>query len=72
MDHMYNQMQNLFLEAFERFQGALIAKTDLLQNLEPAFSRRFNVRLGFHLSDAAICLKQKAERKHSQNYIQSC
>ena len=52
VDKMYNQMQNLFLEAFECFQGALIATTNLLDNLDSAFSRRFTLKLEFPLPDA--------------------
>jgi hypothetical protein len=51
-DRMYNQMQNLFLEAFERLQGVLIATTNLRDNLDPAFSRRFNLKLEFPVPDA--------------------
>ena len=47
VDRMYNQMQNLFLEAFENFQGILICTTNLRGNLDPAFSRRFNLKLQF-------------------------
>ncbi len=47
VDRMYNQMQNLFLEALERFQGVLIATTNLRENLDKAFSRRFHLKLEF-------------------------
>ncbi len=46
-DKMYNQMQNIFLEQIEKFEGILIATTNLLQNLDKAFSRRFNYKLEF-------------------------
>ncbi|MGM0623684.1 MAG: ATP-binding protein [Campylobacterota bacterium] len=46
-DKMYNQMQNIFLEQIEKFDGVLIATTNLLQNLDKAFSRRFNYKLEF-------------------------
>ncbi|MGM0534419.1 MAG: ATP-binding protein [Campylobacterota bacterium] len=46
-DKMYNQMQNIFLEQIEKFEGVLIATTNLLQNLDKAFSRRFNYKLEF-------------------------
>ena len=51
VDRMYNQMQNLFLEGFERFRGILIATTNLAENLDPAFSRRFHIKLEFPLPD---------------------
>jgi hypothetical protein len=47
VDRMYNQMQNLFLEALERFRGILIATTNLRENLDKAFSRRFHLKLEF-------------------------
>ena len=47
VDRMYNQMQNLFLEAFENFKGVLVCTTNLKENLDPAFSRRFHLKLEF-------------------------
>jgi len=46
-DKMYNQMQNIFLEQIEKFEGVLVATTNLLQNIDKAFSRRFNYKLEF-------------------------
>ena len=46
-DQMHNQMQNIFLEQIEKFEGVLIATTNLLENIDPAFSRRFNYKLEF-------------------------
>lgn len=46
-DHMYNQMQNIFLEQMERFDGILIATTNLAENLDSAFSRRFHHKIEF-------------------------
>jgi len=46
-DKMHNQMQNIFLEQIERFDGVLIATTNLLENLDKAFSRRFNYKIEF-------------------------
>ena len=40
-------MQNIFLEQIERFDGILIATTNLLENLDKAFSRRFNYKIEF-------------------------
>lgn len=53
VDQMYNQMQNLFLEALERLQGVLIATTNLRENLDYAFSRRFHLKLEFPLPGEA-------------------
>ena len=47
VDHMYNQMQNIFLEQMESFEGVLIATTNLAENLDPAFSRRFHFKIEF-------------------------
>lgn len=49
VDRMYHQMQNLFLEAFERMRGILIATTNLAEGIDPAFSRRFHLKLEFPL-----------------------
>ncbi len=46
-DKMHNQMQNIFLEQIEKFEGILIATTNLLETIDPAFSRRFNYKIEF-------------------------
>ncbi len=46
-DQMHNQMQNIFLEQIESFEGVLIATTNLLENIDAAFSRRFNYKIEF-------------------------
>jgi len=46
-DKMHNQMQNIFLEQIERFEGILIATTNLLGNIDKAFSRRFDYKIEF-------------------------
>ncbi len=46
-DKMHNQMQNIFLEQIEKFEGILIATTNLLENIDKAFSRRFNYKIEF-------------------------
>lgn len=46
-DKMHNQMQNIFLEQIERFEGILIATTNLLENVDSAFSRRFEHKIAF-------------------------
>lgn len=47
VDRMYHQMQNLFLEGFERMRGIMIATTNLADSMDPAFSRRFQMKLEF-------------------------
>jgi SpoVK/Ycf46/Vps4 family AAA+-type ATPase len=56
-DKMHNQMQNIFLEQIERFEGILIATTNLLENIDKAFSRRFNFKIEFKKPDAAQRLR---------------
>ena len=46
-DQTYNQMQNIFLEQIEKFRGILIATTNLLENIDKAFSRRFDYKIEF-------------------------
>jgi len=46
-DQMHNQMQNIFLEQIEGFRGMLIATTNLLENIDKAFSRRFDYKIEF-------------------------
>ena len=50
-DQMHNQMQNIFLEQIENFKGMLIATTNLLENIDKAFSRRFNYKIEFRRPD---------------------
>jgi len=40
-------MQNIFLEQIEKFEGILVATTNLLGNIDKAFSRRFNHKIEF-------------------------
>ncbi|HFU76808.1 MAG TPA: ATP-binding protein, partial [Arcobacter sp.] len=50
-EKMHNQMQNIFLEQIERFEGILIATTNLLESIDKAFSRRFNYKIEFTRPD---------------------
>jgi len=56
-DKMHNQMQNIFLEQIEKFEGILIATTNLLESIDPAFSRRFDYKIEFTKPN----LKQRLE-----------
>ncbi|MBI5810162.1 MAG: ATP-binding protein [Deltaproteobacteria bacterium] len=47
VDNMYNQMQNIFLEQMEKFEGVLIATTNLKEGMDSAFSRRFHCKVEF-------------------------
>ena len=51
VDVMHNTLQNLFLEAFEHLKGVMIATTNIRENLDPAFSRRFNLKIEFPLPE---------------------
>ncbi len=51
VDKMHNQMQNIFLEQIENFRGILIATTNLLENIDTAFSRRFDYKIEFKKPD---------------------
>ena len=45
VDQMNNSLQNIFLEGFERLRGVMIATTNLQENMDSAFSRRFHLKL---------------------------
>ena len=44
-DNAENSIQSIFLEALETFTGVLILTSNLIQNLDPALSRRFHYKL---------------------------
>lgn len=54
---MHNTMQNLFLEALERIRGIVIATTNNITNLDPAFSRRFHIKVEFPMPGRTERLK---------------
>ncbi len=43
-----NAIQNIILEEMENFDGILLATTNLTNNLDPAFDRRFLFKIEFH------------------------
>ena len=47
VDQMENTMQNILLQEMENFDGILIATTNLTQNLDGAFDRRFLYKVEF-------------------------
>jgi len=53
-DQTMNTMQNILLQALENFEGILIATTNLTENLDRAFERRFTFRLNFSKPDAKV------------------
>lgn len=42
-----NAIQNIILEELEKFDGILLATTNLINNLDPAFERRFLIKIQF-------------------------
>lgn len=48
VDKMENSLQNIILDELERFNGILIATTNLQQNFDPAFERRFLYKVKFN------------------------
>ncbi|PAF46500.1 AAA family ATPase [Helicobacter sp. 12S02634-8] len=68
VEKMHNQMQNIFLEQIEKFEGILIATTNLLETIDSAFSRRFNYKIEFKKPslEQRILLWQKYLPKNAQ------
>lgn len=52
VEKMENTMQNIILEAMEKLDGILIATTNLTENLDPAFERRFLFKIKFDKPEA--------------------
>ena len=48
VDRMENSVQNIMLQEMETFEGIMIATTNLLGNLDPAFERRFLFKIRFN------------------------
>ena len=57
VEKMENTMQNIILEEMERLKGILIATTNLTENLDSAFERRFLFKLRFNDPDANVRLR---------------
>lgn len=51
VDQMNNSMQNILLEELENFDGIFFATTNLIDNLDDAFSRRFMYKVNFKKPD---------------------
>ncbi|AJC85443.1 ATP-binding protein [Campylobacter peloridis] len=67
-DKMHNQMQNIFLEQIERFNGVIIATTNFLESLDVAFSRRFDYKIEFKKPDfkERVLIWEKSLPKNAQ------
>lgn len=57
VEKMDNAMQNIILQEIEDLEGILIATTNLTQNLDPAFERRFLFKVEFHKPAAEVKAK---------------
>ncbi len=53
-DKTENAVQNILLEEIEQFDGILIATTNLVQNLDTAFDRRFLFKVLFNKPEPAV------------------
>lgn len=51
VDRMENSVQNILLQEMEKFEGIMIATTNLIGNLDPAFERRFLFKIRFNTPD---------------------
>lgn len=54
VEQMANTMQNILLQNMENFEGILIATTNLADNFDPAFHRRFLYRIEFKSPSAEV------------------
>ena len=54
VDKMENTMQNIILQEMEQFDGIMIATTNLVQNMDPAFERRFLYKIQFERPDTSV------------------
>jgi len=57
VDKMENSIQNIILQEMETLDGIMIATTNLQQNLDSAFERRFLYKIKFEKPDAAVRTK---------------
>lgn len=53
VDKMENTLQNIILQEMESLEGIMIATTNLTGNLDPAFERRFIVKVNFQKPNLA-------------------
>lgn len=51
VDKIENRIQNLLLQALEDFEGVFIATTNLTNNMDSAFERRFLYKINFQVPD---------------------
>lgn len=56
-DQTINTIQNILLEELEKFQGILLATSNLAENLDSAFERRFLFKIEFQKPSIAVKMK---------------
>ena len=54
VDKMENSIQNIILQEMEMLDGIMIATTNLQDNLDPAFERRFLYKIKFEKPDESV------------------
>lgn len=54
VDQMNNAVQNIILQELENLEGVFVATTNLTENLDPAFERRFIYKIQFDRPDASV------------------
>ena len=54
VDKMENAIQNIILQEMESLDGIMVATTNLQENLDPAFERRFLYKIMFEKPDAGV------------------
>jgi SpoVK/Ycf46/Vps4 family AAA+-type ATPase len=54
---MENTLQNIILQEMETLDGIMMATTNLTQNMDSAFERRFLYKINFHKPDRATRLQ---------------
>ncbi len=71
VDSMNNAMQNILLEELENFEGIFIATTNLIENMDNAFSRRFLFKIEFEKPDInarTLIWKDKLKTLEEKDY----
>jgi SpoVK/Ycf46/Vps4 family AAA+-type ATPase len=62
VDQMNNTLQNILLQEMENFKGILIATTNLIDNIDNAFDRRFLYKVPFKKPDSSNRIKMWKSR----------
>lgn len=61
-DQMNNTLQNILLQEMENFKGIMIATTNLINNIDTAFDRRFLYKVPFNKPDSVNRAKMWSNR----------